>query len=58
MKRNFKERKSKEESRSMKDRSREEKRRKEGEIIERSDSKDWIEAGRGRRMDCGRYIVR
>jgi len=44
LKRNFKERKSKEESRSMKDRSREEKKRKEGEIIERSDSEDWIEA--------------
>ena len=44
----------------MKDKSREEKRkrRKEREIIEKGDGENWIEVRRGRRRNCSRDIVR
>ena len=32
--------------------------REEGEIVERSDGKDWIEAGERRRRNCSGSIVR
>jgi len=44
----------------MKDRSREEegKRKKEEKGIKRSDDKNWVKVGRGRRRSCDRSVVR